>query len=407
MSDTLLLFCLLLTAVLLGWLFGRRSMTLRLRTEPAASQARYLSDLDRLITVEKSSFVNALSKILDEDQSGVEFYLVIAALLRRRGEVEYAIECHQTLLNRFAVDSPLHGELIFELAKDYIHAGLHDRAELLLNDLVERYPVLRIAAMEALLELHQGSREWHEAIAVGARMRTLLRSPALLLDAKNQQRLVALHCALAHYHCELAEAGLATADHSAVRTALAAALKLDRKSVRASWLLTALELELSNQEAALRHLRRVRQQAPEWLADTVVLFLDRIQRLAPVAMVEQWMLNWLDEYPSVAMIMVTTEFQLQVHGPRRTYDFLLLQLHRFPSFRPLLDLLERHFQPEVTDLAMLFRSLKDLSDQFMEEKSKYLCSHCGFKGTKVHWQCPSCREWNSIKPIFGRNLEYR
>jgi len=177
--------------VLLGWLFGRRSMTLRLRTEPAASQARYLSDLDRLITVEKSSFVNALSKILDEDQSGVEFYLVIAALLRRRGEVEYAIECHQTLLNRFAVDSPLHGELIFELAKDYIHAGLHDRAELLLNDLVERYPVLRIAAMEALLELHQGSREWHEAIAVGARMRTLLRSPALLLDAKNQQRLVA------------------------------------------------------------------------------------------------------------------------------------------------------------------------------------------------------------------------
>ena len=407
MSDRILLFFLLLTALLLGWLLGRRSATVRLRAEPVASQVRYLSDLDRLITLEKSSFVNALSRVLDDDPKGVEFYLVIAALLRRRGEVEYAIECHQTLLNRLVADSPLQGELIFELAKDYIHAGLYDRAELLLNELIGRDSNLRIAAMELLLEMHQGSREWHEAIAVGTRMRALLRSPALLLDSRNQQRLTALHCALAHYHCELGEAGLAVADHSAVRAALAAALKLDRKSVRASWLLTTLELELSNPDAALRQLQRVRQQAPEWLADTVVLFLDRLRSVAPATTLEQWVLNWLDEYPSVAMILVATEFQLQLHGPRRTYDFLLLQLHRFPSFRPLLDLLERHFRPEAADLTTLFRSLQQLSEQFMEERSKYLCNHCGFKGKKVHWQCPSCREWNSLKPIFGRNLEYR
>jgi len=27
------------------------------------------------------------------------------------------------------------------------------------------------------------------------------------------------------------------------------------------------------------------------------------------------------------------------------------------------------------------------------------CEHCGFVARQLHWQCPSCKHWGSIKPI--------
>ncbi|HSR62973.1 MAG TPA: hypothetical protein VLN56_06175, partial [Gammaproteobacteria bacterium] len=26
---------------------------------------------------------------------------------------------------------------------------------------------------------------------------------------------------------------------------------------------------------------------------------------------------------------------------------------------------------------------------------------CGFDAKLLHWQCPGCKTWNSIKPIHG------
>jgi lipopolysaccharide biosynthesis regulator YciM len=29
----------------------------------------------------------------------------------------------------------------------------------------------------------------------------------------------------------------------------------------------------------------------------------------------------------------------------------------------------------------------------------YQCEHCGFEARALHWQCPSCKRWGSIKAI--------
>ncbi len=196
------------------------------------------------------------------------------------------------------------------------------------------------------------------------------------------------------------------ADYAAVRAELRQALKLDRKSVRASWLLAELEMKLGNKNRALRHLKRVRLQAPEWLADTAAIFLDRMQKLTSTSIVQQLLQDWLDYYPSPALIRVATEFVLRESGPHQAYAFFLVQLYRYQNLRPLLELLSRHPQPVAAELDTFFRVIKQLSDHFLEARSRYLCGHCGFAGKKAHWQCPGCKEWNSMKPIFGRDGEY-
>ena len=45
--------------------------------------------------------------------------------------------------------------------------------------------------------------------------------------------------------------------------------------------------------------------------------------------------------------------------------------------------------------------LKDLTGELLSNRPIYKCLHCGFPARLLHWQCPSCKHWNTIKPIQG------
>ena len=45
--------------------------------------------------------------------------------------------------------------------------------------------------------------------------------------------------------------------------------------------------------------------------------------------------------------------------------------------------------------------LSDLTRKLLAGQPIYRCNHCGFGARSNHWQCPSCKTWNSVKPIHG------
>ena len=45
--------------------------------------------------------------------------------------------------------------------------------------------------------------------------------------------------------------------------------------------------------------------------------------------------------------------------------------------------------------------LKNLTAQLLRDRPVYKCSHCGFPAMSLPWQCPSCKHWNTIKPLQG------
>ena len=42
-----------------------------------------------------------------------------------------------------------------------------------------------------------------------------------------------------------------------------------------------------------------------------------------------------------------------------------------------------------------------LTTKLLENEPVYRCRSCGFSGRSLHWQCPSCKQWNTVKPIHG------
>ena len=65
-------------------------------------------------------------------------------------------------------------------------------------------------------------------------------------------------------------------------------------------------------------------------------------------------------------------------------------------------------KPELNQLGddfAYFNVLKDLIDKLLKNKPKLRCRKCGFGAKALHWQCPSCKNWGVVKPIYGLESE--
>jgi lipopolysaccharide biosynthesis regulator YciM len=45
--------------------------------------------------------------------------------------------------------------------------------------------------------------------------------------------------------------------------------------------------------------------------------------------------------------------------------------------------------------------LQGLAERLLASRPAYRCGHCGFAGKHLHWNCPGCKHWGSIKAIGG------
>jgi lipopolysaccharide biosynthesis regulator YciM len=79
--------------------------------------------------------------------------------------------------------------LAVQLGRDYMAAGLYDRAEDMFNQLVDETD-FRIGALQQLLQIYQATSDWQKAIDVAERLVKL---------GKDKQRVE-----IAHFYCELA-----------------------------------------------------------------------------------------------------------------------------------------------------------------------------------------------------------
>lgn len=142
--------------------------------------------------------------MLKEDTGTVEAHLTLGNLFRSRGEVDRAIRIHQTLMESASLTYEQRLLAIQQLGRDYMAAGLYDRAEDMFNQLTDETD-FRIGALQQLLQIWATS-EWQKAIDVAER-------PVKL--GKDKQRVE-----IAHFYCELALQHMASDDLDRAMTLL-------------------------------------------------------------------------------------------------------------------------------------------------------------------------------------------
>ena len=108
-----------------------------------------------------------------------------------------------------------------------------------------------------------------------------------------------------------------------------------------------------------------------------------------------------ERYGWTSAALELAEIRRASDGPRAAIDFIAERLAKRSSVRALDRLIELELQDRGAHMPEYFRILKSLTEELLADRHVYKCSHCGFPARSLHWQCPSCKHWNTIKPIQG------
>ena len=183
------------------------------------------------------------------------------------------------------------------------------------------------------------------------------------------------------------------------------ALNRDKQCVRASIMLGAVEYDAGRYKQAVKALRRVRQQDPLYISESVPTLRECYRELGDEKSLLAYLRDCLGTDPSPPLLLAAAEEIRALEGTDVAEQFLVGQLDKMPSLRGLEKLISLQLSASSGESAEDLGLLQGLLLRLIEERPSYCCSHCGFSGRHLHWFCPGCKYWGTIRPIRGTSME--
>ena len=365
----------------MGWWAARLDIK-RLLSESTVLPESYFQGLNFLLNEQQDKAIEAFIEVVKIDPHTVELHFALGSLFRRRGEVDRALRMHHNLVDRADLDDDKRQQAIFELAQDYLKAGILDRAESLFYEL--KKTSYAKPALEFLLELFQKEHDWVKAIAAVEQLSTV--------SGESYGKLAAF------FYCELAEEEIKIGNLNGARAHLQQALKECSVSVRATIMLGDMALAAGHVEEAISIWKGIEAQDAQYLPLVADRLLNAYISLGREAQGIELLRGYLVNYHSIDLLNVVFESILKFENAASAYQLVRDELERNPTLLGLDKLLEARLLEVSLDKRADIELVKDLVHKRTRNLAMYHCSHCGFKARKFYWHCPACQAWDSYAP---------
>ena len=382
-----LLFLLLPVAAAYGWYMGRRSAQQGKQQEANRLSREYVTGVNFLLSNQQDKAVDLFLDMLKEDSTDFEAHLTLGNLFRSRGDVDRAIRIHQSLMESTSLNFEQRLLAIQQLGRDYMAAGLYDRAEAMFKQLIAEND-FKVSALKQLLSIYQLTRDWQQSIETAEKLSKADKSPQ------------GTH--IAHFYCELALQAMAGDDLDKALLLLRKAEVADRKCARVSIMLGRLWTAKEEPEKTIEALKRVPEQDPEMISEVLPSIKEAYQQLSDTTQWRLFLEQCVSEHHgSMAELYLAEEIE-QGQGLEPAQQFLEAQLHSAPTLNGFHRLVNYYL--EGTEDGRAKESLAVLRDMVGEQlrlKPRYRCQKCGFTAHAIYWHCPSCKGWSTVKPMRG------
>ncbi|VEG69782.1 tetratricopeptide-like helical family protein [[Pasteurella] aerogenes] len=388
-----LLFLLLPIAAAYGWYMGHRSAK-RDQDDVSNKLSRdYVTGVNLLLSNQPDKAVDLFLDMLQkqeeenkiESHSQFEAELTLGNLYRSRGEVDKALRIHQALERspNYSFEQKLLAKQ--QLAKDFMAVGFFDRAENFYIALVDE-PEFAENALQQLAVIYQKTKEWKKAINVAEKLAKISH--------------IVNNVELAHYYCEYS-LSISHTDKEKAKALLQKALEVSPTCVRASILLAEFLIAEQDYRSAVKNLENVLTQNADYVSEILPSLKYCYEQLAQLDNFELFLIKAIscnDSEVDLALVDLIAKKDGISAAQGKLYQRLTQNpstflFHRFIQYQ--IDTAEQGRAKE--SLILLHKMVGERIKQGFD----YRCTNCGYQTHKLVWCCPSCRQWESIKPIRG------
>jgi lipopolysaccharide biosynthesis regulator YciM len=348
--------------------------------------SEYIKGLNYLLNEQQDKAIDVFIHMLEVNSDTVETHLALGNLFRKRGEADRAIRIHQNLVARTNLSNEQRYDALLELAQDYMKAGLFDRAEGLFRELIDAN-IHESTALPLLLDIYQQEKDWTRAIAIAMQIGFVGGQPARGI--------------IAQFYCELAENARARGNIDEALQLLDKAGEYNPHCARASLIRGNIAHLQGDHRSALTVYEQVVERDIELLPEILDKIRDCHVALDSLPLLMSFLHKTISQYTGITPVLALAEIISREKSDRDAAEFIAGELAKRPSVRGLSRFIDLSLSGSVGGAHDILSILKTITDQLLENKPVYKCSNCGFNGKSLHWQCPGCKQWNSIRPIHG------
>jgi lipopolysaccharide biosynthesis regulator YciM len=385
-DATFLLAALFIVFGALGFVY--KIYTDRDRDLPPRISADYIRGLNLVLSRRTDEALELFVQMAKVDDDTLETHFALGHLFRRRGEVERAIRVHENLLARPNLNEGQRHQALFSLAEDYLSAGLFDRAEQLFAELRDS-TTLADAALEKLVGIYEREQEWEKAIEAHRKLE-------MLRGTKSSQ--------VAHYYCELAELARARGDRAAAREYLRSTVRSESGALRGTLIRATLAQEDGDYAQAIPLYEQVIAADRHFISEVLPNLLGCYRAADRAADFETYLEGLLSNDGSLhrdlayaAVIGNLTESPVL----RRAVEQLVFD---HPVLAKLVDANHLRTLPAAERQRAIERVAEGLRS-IASANARYRCGNCGYSTQRFIWHCPSCKLWETVRPIQSVPVE--
>jgi len=362
----------------LGWLASRLDLR-QLRIDNRQAPRAYFKGLNFLLNEQQDKAIDAFIEAVQNDPDTSELHFALGNLFRRRGEYERAVRVHEHLLSRGDLSTADRQRAQNALAKDFVKAGLLDRAEDALRKL--EGTAFEGQARLARLAIYERSREWPQAKQVAEQ-----------LESSGE---VSFSVRKAHYLCEQARELNAQGDSDGATKLLLNAIKEAPDAPRPRLLLGQLQLNMNQAVLACDTLSQLFESG----SVAAPLAAPSLVRAAQVAQRLPQTLHLLKTHyaqsPCIdVMDAIVSLEKASAESDAQTRQRYIEHLQKQPSLLAASRWLAGADLGGEDTRGPVQKALEQASRPL----SRYRCAACGFEAKEHFWHCPGCQAWDSYPP---------
>lgn len=326
------------------------------------------------------TFLNNAIPLNIEDE-GISFTLTLGDAYRRRGEVDKAIELHEHLLSTLDLNDKNRYKVLISLAEDYSVAGIFDRSEHTLRELLPT-SYGDLAALK-LVSLYKQQKDWLQAVGMYERI-------------NNNKALYPME--IAHLYCELAEQSINESNFEQATFWSNQALNVSQKIARANLIQAYIALHYKDHTRVLEQLSALSEKQASPIP-IVIPIIYHSMMINGYHIFKKWIDEQIEKHPTFFYLKLwKTHFLVLNSSVPLAIQYLQKTLKQTKNLQGItllnhLSALEQN--PHQEKFYLYHNTFQEVIDYY----AQFRCEKCGFILKTLQWHCPSCQSWNTVAPV--------
>jgi lipopolysaccharide biosynthesis regulator YciM len=248
---------------------------------------------------------------------------------------------------------------------------------------------LGAAALENLVDIYERESDWNKAIEAH-------RELEVLTGEKSTQ--------VAHYYCELAERARLKGDLDLARRYLKSSVRSETGAFRGKLIRAAIAREDGDYAQAIRLYEQVLETDRRLMADILPELVDCYQQAHRDRELESFLKSLIEKDASIKESLAYAVIRNGLLEPRILMDCVEDYIEHHDILAKLVDI-ERIYALEPTDREEAVTQVTEALRKLAQAGVRYRCTSCGYSSQRLVWHCPSCKTWESVRPVQAFQLE--